>query len=202
MTFKPSFEQVNPNIFLDHNINPEGFILSTGRPLLNQQPQYHSFEINNLIDNVYPSLNNYIVNGRTTKPYEVKEQHNEGFLFKPNPIQSSRESIEKLNELLKSYSFNQQFNQPSITHFLNNGFSYNQIRLPTIQQPIFNRNHGPVALGSGSLGYLKLSNGVIFIGSGSLGYISQQQHADAVRLKLQQPRLNSLPSPLTFGPNV
>ncbi|XP_059616474.1 uncharacterized protein LOC132261603 [Phlebotomus argentipes] len=61
------------------------------------------------------------------------------------------------------------------------------------------KNHGPIALGSGSLGYIQLPNGVFFLGSGSLGYISQKQYYDS--LTPARVRQLQVPGPLTFGHN-
>ncbi|XP_055711909.1 uncharacterized protein LOC129806991 isoform X1 [Phlebotomus papatasi] len=61
------------------------------------------------------------------------------------------------------------------------------------------KNHGPIALGSGSLGYIQLANGVFFLGSGSLGYISQKQYYDSLASTRTKPF--QVPGPLTFGHN-
>ncbi|GAB0094292.1 uncharacterized protein DMENIID0001_095670 [Sergentomyia squamirostris] len=60
------------------------------------------------------------------------------------------------------------------------------------------KNHGPIALGSGSLGYIRLPNGVYFLGSGSLGYVSQKQYYDGLSNIQPQPLV---PGPLHFGRN-
>lgn len=56
---------------------------------------------------------------------------------------------------------------------------------------------GPVAVGSGSLGFVRHANGAIYLGSGSLGYIDNQQQSDAVNSIRN--RQSPEPSPLTFG---
>lgn len=61
------------------------------------------------------------------------------------------------------------------------------------------KNHGPFALGSGSLGYITLANGNVYLGSGSLGYLSQRQHVDTLTRPQQRPIL--IPGPLHFGSN-
>lgn len=62
---------------------------------------------------------------------------------------------------------------------------------------VLSPHHGPVALGSGSLGYFRHSNGAVFLGSGSLGYISHRQRTDDVREARR--RQSPAAGPLTFG---
>ncbi|XP_061516133.1 uncharacterized protein LOC5668287 isoform X1 [Anopheles gambiae] len=73
---------------------------------------------------------------------------------------------------------------------------------PDYQQrsPLLTKNHGPIALGSGSLGYIHGPNGVT-VGSGSLGYISHQQHRETLAELIERKKSKHLPSPLTFGHN-
>uniref|UniRef100_A0A182JIV6 Uncharacterized protein n=1 Tax=Anopheles atroparvus TaxID=41427 RepID=A0A182JIV6_ANOAO len=68
------------------------------------------------------------------------------------------------------------------------------------RSPLLTKNHGPIALGSGSLGYIHGPNGVT-VGSGSLGYISHQQHRDTLTELIERKKSKHLPSPLTFGHN-
>uniref|UniRef100_A0A182QVW1 Uncharacterized protein n=1 Tax=Anopheles farauti TaxID=69004 RepID=A0A182QVW1_9DIPT len=68
------------------------------------------------------------------------------------------------------------------------------------RSPLLTRNHGPIALGSGSLGYIHGPNGVT-VGSGSLGYISHQQHRETLAELIERKKSKHLPSPLTFGHN-
>ncbi|KFB42851.1 hypothetical protein ZHAS_00010603 [Anopheles sinensis] len=68
------------------------------------------------------------------------------------------------------------------------------------RSPLLTKNHGPIALGSGSLGYIHGPNGVT-VGSGSLGYISHQQHRETLAELIERKKSKHLPSPLTFGHN-
>ncbi|XP_055386585.1 uncharacterized protein LOC129615410 [Condylostylus longicornis] len=62
------------------------------------------------------------------------------------------------------------------------------------------RNHGPIALGSGSLGYIQLRNGAAHLGSGSLGYITAPQASQAV-IDAKTRKTLAPPGPLHFGHN-
>jgi hypothetical protein len=65
-----------------------------------------------------------------------------------------------------------------------------------------NKNHGPIALGSGALGYIRRPNGEVFLGSGSLGYVSHKNHYDMV-LDINSRRQKNRPSgPLVFGHRI
>lgn len=61
------------------------------------------------------------------------------------------------------------------------------------------KNHGPIALGSGSLGLISLANGNVYLGSGSLGYVSEKQHVDTLVKPTQKPFL--IAGPTQFGTN-
>lgn len=77
----------------------------------------------------------------------------------------------------------------------------NQNQIPNSNQvPTFlTRNHGPVALGSGGLGFIRLPNGDVYLGSGSLGYVSHKDHYDNV-IEISSRRQKSHPrGPTTFG---
>lgn len=105
--------------------------------------------------------------GRVVKQYSVHERHHndhpEPMNFKPSmsvntraiPLQFPRIYISNRNQQAQP----RNFNPTPIPSFLNN-------------------NHGPVALGSGSLGVIQLPNGEVYLGSGSLGYISHKDHYD------------------------
>lgn len=157
-----------------------------------------------------PPVETYVVDGRILKQYEVmeklhEEERNE-LLSRANDLLASRDQF-TFGRSLQNDPFG--YDKDLVHNFLTNEYPFyrnvnfkpGRISPNAASQrpprPIYNRNHGPVALGSGSLGYLRLSNGVVFIGSGSLGYISQQQHSDFVQEK--QRRLNLVPGPLSFG---
>ena len=125
----------------------------------------------------------YSEDGRLLKQYEVMEriigdlQHPESFLGS-SPL------------LLDSFlaKFASQTSSP-------NFFDLGGLKQSFIQ-PV-TRNHGPVALGSGSLGYIQLPNGAAYLGSGSLGYISGQQANQAIA-DAKTRKGNNPPGPLHF----
>ncbi|CRK93398.1 CLUMA_CG006934, isoform A [Clunio marinus] len=140
--------------------------------------------------------------GRVVKQYSVHEIHDNDLpdpnIFKPTtnllrPLPIPPMSAESAQIL--------QFNAPKNTNFaqprahLANLRTSNPNQIPTF----LTRNHGPVALGSGSLGVIRLPNGAVFLGSGSLGYISHKDHFDNV-INLASQRQKPLPrGPTTFG---
>lgn len=74
-----------------------------------------------------------------------------------------------------------------------------QLQNPNQKPTFLTHNHGPIALGSGSLGFIQLPNGDVFLGSGSLGYISHKDHYDNVieiTSRRQKPHARG---PTTFG---
>lgn len=125
----------------------------------------------------------YIVNGRILKQYLVMED-----LDDDNSIDSFLNSPQRhpLGPFLPP-----NFNIVKPNRPTNLGFPIQSNALRRTQSP------PAVALGSGSLGYIRLPNGSIFIGSGSLGYIDSQQRANDIQSvrNRQSPR----PSPLSFG---
>jgi hypothetical protein len=70
---------------------------------------------------------------------------------------------------------------------------------PTQIPTFLNKNHGPVALGSGGLGFVQLPNGDVFLGSGSLGYVSHKDHYDSVNAIAGRRQKFHPRGPLTFG---
>lgn len=115
----------------------------------------------------------YVVDGRVLKQYLVMEDHDDdntldsfinnpytGHGFKPfipsnyNPNQSNRQNL----------GFPQSQTLINSTPLTSNA----------------NPSTGAIALGSGSLGYIQLSNGAIYLGSGSLGYINDQQRINSI----------------------
>lgn len=147
--------------------------------------------LNGHVDNIDDLT--YILNGRLLKQYLVMEDHGEGnaidAFFNSNPYAKNP------FEPFLPPDFNVA--QAQINRRPNLGFpgqeNYNAI--PTNPNP--QRHHGPIALGSGSLGYIRLSNGAIFLGSGSLGYINDQQRAGAI--ENIKNRSTPGPGPLSFG---
>lgn len=127
--------------------------------------------------------------GRYVKQYSVHERHHddhpEPTNFKPSqsvnmraiPLQFPRFYI-NANNVAQPRNFNPS-SPPS--------------------QTFLSHNHGPVALGSGSLGFIQLPNGDVYLGSGSLGYISHKEHYDTT-VEHHNRRMRPHPrGPLTFG---
>lgn len=96
----------------------------------------------------------------------------------------------------RNFPVNQNPNPNQIpSQFPNRNLILNQNQIPSF----LTRNHGPVALGSGSLGFIRLPTGEIYLGSGSLGYVSHKDHYDNV-IEISSRRQKSHPrGPTTFG---
>lgn len=227
LPFRPSQPLVEP-FYINNAILPTGLPTPPSSPIPTYYPVPHSnFDLTNLLSTSSLSPDHYIVNGRTVKPYEVMEHHNEGgndqsFLIKTNNILSSRESISNLQRLLKDPLAFQQNPAPSFLPGQFDAFISRFNQPPPIQQiqpiqlprnvpinqvmarpprPVYNQKHrGPIALGSGSLGYIRLANGAIYIGSGSLGYTNEQQFEER-RIPPPPPVRYSLPTAIRFAPN-
>jgi hypothetical protein len=109
--------------------------------------------------------------GRVVKQYSVHERHHNDHpdprSFQPASIPAARPAPPQ--------QFSPFFPPPNI-NLAQPRTLFTSPRNPNPNQvPTFlNRNHGPVALGSGSLGVVQLANGDVFLGSGSLGYISHK----------------------------
>ncbi|XP_055386582.1 uncharacterized protein LOC129615408 [Condylostylus longicornis] len=131
-----------------------------------------------VLSNFFSNSDQLIVteNGRLIRPYEVMERiigdlEHPHQLLGPSPL--------------------------LVDSFVSKFIAQNPNLSRQILHPI-TTGHGPIALGSGSLGYIQLRNGEAQLGSGSLGYISGQQASrallDARTRKALQP-----PGPLQFG---
>lgn len=141
----------------------------------------------------------YVADGRILKQYAVTEHHPEEIernrLLQSNEYRSGPSYFDSsfqpvLSQFDLPYSpasigFNPRFGVPLNSHH---------------QSPLLTRNHGPVALGSGSIGYIHGPNGVA-LGSGSLGYISHKQHRDSLQELVERKSRKHRPSPLHFGHN-
>lgn len=198
--------------------HPPSAVYSSDAPILNQiikpipsaVPPYHpKSSLLNLYKNNYFEYSNYgapfhfiggnhlgfsneetyIADGRILKQYSVLEHHPEDAerhrLLQPTPSYFHNDLL--FNHLNIPYSSTIGFN-PRLGRPLNN------------RLPLLTKNHGPVALGSGSLGYIHGPNGVVF-GSGSLGYISHQQHRDSLSEIVARRSRKLRPGPLHFGHN-
>jgi hypothetical protein len=137
--------------------------------------------------------------GRIVKQYSVHEKHHNDH---PDP-RNFRPSVRVPQQAVPAQfpQYPPYFNPSNIniaqprTLFTNNNPSPNPNQIPTF----LNKNHGPVALGSGGLGFIQLPNGEVYLGSGSLGYISHKDHYDNT-IELTGRRQKSHPrGPLTFG---
>ncbi|XP_058452710.1 uncharacterized protein LOC131431170 [Malaya genurostris] len=200
-------------------------IYSTGAPVLDQiikpipssLPSYHSNpSLHTIYKNNYFEYSNYgspfqfiggnhlgfndeetyIADGRILKQYSVLEHHPEEIerhrLLQPDNLDPSFYNTE-----FPPTVYNRPLNLPYSTTI---GFNP-RLGLPlTNRSPLLTKNHGPVALGSGSLGYIHGPNGVA-LGSGSLGYVSHQQHRDSLSEILARRSQIRKPGPLQFGHN-
>ncbi|XP_070496968.1 uncharacterized protein [Chironomus tepperi] len=107
--------------------------------------------------------------GRIVKQYAVHEHHANDLPdtvgLRPRPTNAGQGTPSQI-PLLKPPNFAQPRN-----------FNVNTKNdVPTF----LNKNHGPIALGSGSLGFIRGPNGEVYLGSGSLGYISHSDHYNNV----------------------
>ncbi|XP_037921764.1 uncharacterized protein LOC119658433 [Hermetia illucens] len=156
-----------------------------------------------VIDNNYLSdTETYIVDGRVLKQYLVEENQYDDIL-PPDNVGSNPILLNDFANIFDKYStINQNNRRPNP---VSRGISQDFLRIqvsngPTsLIQPV-TRNHGPVALGSGSLGYIRRPNGSVFLGSGSLGYISNQQRVNDVN-DARAPK-GTAPGPTSFGDSV
>ncbi|XP_055637880.1 uncharacterized protein LOC129776325 [Toxorhynchites rutilus septentrionalis] len=137
----------------------------------------------------------YIADGRILKQYAVMEHH-------PEEVERNRLlelSHSRPSPAFASPNFDSLFDSltlvyPTTTVGINPRFG-----IPIKERsPLLTTNHGPIALGSGSLGYIIGPNGVS-IGSGSLGYISHQQHRETLADILSRRNRKLSPGPLHFG---
>lgn len=169
------------------------FHASSFDPYLNSPPQ---IEIPN-------SLNSYYSNGRLVKQYEVIERFDEGI------NQYFEDALGESQAFARSYGFihptlngrnlqqNQVFSIPLNYNFLStfDGKPRNPKLLATNERQV----QAPIALGSGSLGYIRNPNGGIYLGSGSLGYINGQSSLTNLNTVPRRQKLLVLPGPLNFG---
>lgn len=128
--------------------------------------------------------------GRYVKQYSVHERHHNDL---PEPT----------TKFKPSQSVNMRSIPLQFPRFYINANNVAQPRSFTPnrnpQQTFLTHNHGPIALGSGGLGFVQLPNGEVYLGSGSLGYISHKEHYDTT-VEHHNRRMRPHPrGPLTFG---
>lgn len=130
--------------------------------------------------------------GRIVKQYAVHERHHNDL---PDPLNyQPRPNVQM--RAIPTYLVPNNINvaQPRTLN-VNRNFNQSPNDIPTF----LNKNHGPIALGSGSLGVIRLPNGEVYLGSGSLGYISHKDHYDNV-MNIASRRQQPLPrGPTSFG---
>lgn len=133
--------------------------------------------------------------GRIVKQYSVHERHHNDHPD-PRTFQPSvRVPIRTIPAQFPPYFTPRNLNVAQPRQLFANNPRANQN--PT--QSFLSNNHGPIALGSGSLGFVQLPNGDIYLGSGSLGYISHKDHYDNV-IEISNRRQKPHPrGPTTFG---
>lgn len=134
----------------------------------------------------------YVVDGRVLKQYLVVEDHDDdnsldSFINNPYTGHGFKPYIPSNLNVAQPNRENLGFPQ---THTL-----INSVPLPTNTNP--SPTTGAIALGSGSLGYIRLPNGAIYLGSGSLGYINDQQRVAAI--ESVRNRQSPAAGPLSFG---
>lgn len=132
----------------------------------------------------------YVVDGRVLKQYLVMEEHDDD---------NSLDSF--INNPYTGHAFKpyipSNFNVDQ-TNRQNLGFPQTQSLINSLPLTSnVNQNTGAIALGSGSLGYIRLPNGAIYLGSGSLGYINDQQRINAI--ESVRNRQSPAAGPLSFG---
>lgn len=139
--------------------------------------------------------------GRIVKQYSVHERHHNDHpdprTFQPIPSGPSGPAgpPQTMPTHYPSYFFRPNINVAQPRTLFTNPRAPNPNQIPTF----LNKNHGPIALGSGSLGFVRLPNGDVFLGSGSLGYISHKDHYDNV-VEITSRRQKAHPrGPTTFG---
>uniref|UniRef100_A0A182MJN3 Uncharacterized protein n=1 Tax=Anopheles culicifacies TaxID=139723 RepID=A0A182MJN3_9DIPT len=163
----------------------------------------------------------YIADGRILKQYAVMEFHAEeqernryhqqqllqgSGAFRtpagtPYPTSPYYSKFSTTYDPLYGSTFGSTFGQPQLPAPVLDGFNPRfGVQHEHQRSPLLTKNHGPIALGSGSLGYIHGPNGVT-VGSGSLGYISHQQHRETLAELIERKKSKHLPSPLTFGHN-
>lgn len=169
-------------------------------------PQYTPFTGLNLLDygvlsnSLHDSIEHYFDhNGRVVKQYHVDEYHEE------NPYNHIKSSFAyRLPSLEKNLQPSPFYSYPSypsassqVDPYLYPGL-YTSLEKTNVKS-LLSKNHGPVAIGSGSLGYIQVPGGSVHLGSGSYGYISHKDHENHLSTIFER-RSKPLDSgPLSFG---
>lgn len=156
-------------------------------------PHHHHHHNHHLIDDVDVVEPYYYHGDRILKQYLVSEKSKHDLLidshlgnpFQPRPI---------LRYETRQLPFGGIVDVPV---FATNDLE--EDRLHPFKPSTLRKNHGHVALGSGSLGLISLANGNVYLGSGSLGYVSEKQHVDTLIQPTQKPFL--VAGPTQFGTN-
>lgn len=133
--------------------------------------------------------------GRVVKQYSVHERHHNDH---PDP-RSFQPSVSTTTQTLPAqfppYYLPNNLNIAQPRTLITDNRNTNTNQIPSF----LTKNHGPIALGSGSLGFIRLPNGDVYLGSGSLGYISHKDHYDNV-IEISSRRQKAHPrGPTTFG---
>lgn len=161
-------------------------------------PNFNLFDYGVLSNSLHDSLEHYFDhNGRIVKQYHVDEYHEE------NPYNHIKPSFAyRLPTLEKNLSpsafFSYSFpSDGQIDPYLYPGL-YSPLAKTNVKS-LLSKNHGPVAIGSGSLGYIQVPGGSVHLGSGSYGYISHKDHENHLSTIFER-RSKPLDSgPLSFG---
>lgn len=154
----------------------------------------------------YDFETSYISNdGRIVKQYSVHERHHNDHPnpngFQPLPSTPTQTApppavpAQAVPGISRPLFVPNPLNVAQPRVFIDN----NQRQNPNGIQTFLSTNHGPVALGSGGLGFVQLPNGDVFLGSGSKSYISHKDHYDNI-IEISNRRQKSIPrGPTLFG---
>lgn len=181
--------------------NNHQFFLPAAAPLLSSPTPTTNLDLISLSEtllhnSVETAINQYFVNGyRELKQYRVEEEENQ----EENDLKLDFNFTSTVPSLY-SYTLSAPLlPAPSGVHVGNGGYLVSPFN-GKIVRSFYGKNHGPIALGSGSLGVLRDPvTGAIFLGSGSLGYISPQQHQNSLVDILKRHDRTHLAGPLHFG---
>lgn len=173
------------------NYEEPHYLHSTGllQQPVSEEPTFNAYPLSGHLEHV--SDLTYIVNGRILKQYLVMENHDED-----NTLDSFLNDPVNRNAYvpyLPHLNLNRGGDRPNL------GFPNGSARSAQLNAVQSTQNIGQqIAVGSGSLGFVRHANGAVYLGSGSLGYNNDQQRSAAVQNRNGK---SPAPSPLSFGHN-
>ena len=204
-----SFNQIFNRLNGINQISYYGAPIPTPQPLFGSAYDYLNYGTP-VIDNNHINDNTYISHdGRILKQYSVNEKHHDDVPPQNHdnipPVPPQHQDARVFTPtFFTNYNpaYNTDYNTPlQIPYYPHNLATTNQLEPNVQRQPpsFLAKNHGQIALGSGSLGYITSPTGRVVLGSGSLGYLSHKQHSDMISeiVARKQKILNS--GPTSFG---